>query len=64
MSMGRACTLGTLILSLNIVHVICLKEILSICKTGETRKDYTLHEGIAGNHVAWGSYNDKISSTG
>ena len=58
--MGRA----YILLFLTVGSVVNSKEILSVSKTGNSRKDYTLHEGVGENHIAWGSYEDKISSTG
>ena len=57
--------LASVLLCLNIAFVVSSKDILSVRKTGENRGDYILLEGrIAENHVAWGSYEDNISSNG
>ena len=52
------------LLCLNIALLVSSKDILSVHKTGESRGDYTLHEGIAENYVAWSSFEDDISSNG
>ena len=53
-----------MLLFLTIGGVVYSQEIVSVCKSGNSREDYILREGVAENHIAWGSYEDKISSTG
>ena len=55
---------NVMLLCLNIACVVYSKKILSVCKTGENRENYILRDGITESHVAWGSFNDEISSTG